>query len=354
MNFLSRLKDLKAYKTETTPCKVRLSSNESPFDLSEELKEKILQAVKSIPFQKYPDPTARELKEIIADFIREFDGVDISPDNLVLGNGSDELIHLLISVVGELDQPILYPVPTFPMYQVSADILGRPKVEFFLNSSFDINLSDLEMALYENPQLALFASPNNPTGNLLNPEAIKLTIDRGMFTVIDEAYIHFSDSKSFINYALEMDNVVVLRTMSKIGLASIRLGYLVAKKEVAQLLDKARMPFNITYPTQVIAKIVLTEGMQEIKSQIEFIKKERKRVMAELKQIEKLKVFPSDANFYLIKVKDADGVHKKLIEKGVLVRNMSHLPKMEGCLRVSVGKPEENDAFLLAVKEVLW
>lgn len=353
MNFLNRLKDLKAYKTETTPCRIRLSSNESPFDLSEQLKEKISDAVKSIPFQKYPDPTVRELKEIIADFVKHIDGVDISPDNLVLGNGSDELIHLIISVVGDTDKPILYPVPTFPMYQVSADIIGRPKVEFFLNSSFDIDISDLEMALYESPQVALFASPNNPTGNSFNPQAIELTINRGIFTVIDEAYIHFSDKKSFINYALERDNVVVLRTMSKIGLASIRLGYLIAKKEVAQLLDKARMPFNITYPTQVIAKIALTEGRQEIKSQIDFIKHERERVLSELKNIKNLKVYPSDANFYLIKVYDAEDVHKKLIEKGVLVRNMSHLPKMEGCLRVSIGKREENDEFIKAIGEIL-
>lgn len=353
MNFLSRLKDLKAYKTETTPCKVRLSSNESPFDLSEDLKEKISEKIKDINFQKYPDPTQRELKEIIADFIRETEKVDISAENLVLGNGSDELIHLLISVVGDIDQPIIYPVPTFPMYQVSADVIGRPKVEFYLNSSFDINISDLEMALYENPQLALFASPNNPTGNSFNPEAIKLTIDKSIFTVIDEAYIHFSNKKSFIEYALNSDNVVVLRTMSKIGLASIRLGYLIAKREVAQLLDKARMPFNITYPTQVVAKIVLTEGRKEIINQIEFVKSERERVLSQLKKIEKLKVYPSDANFYLIKVPDADKVHRMLIEKGVLVRNMSHLPKMENCLRVSIGKTEENNTFLKAVEEVM-
>lgn len=352
MNFLSRLKELKAYKTETTPCKVRLSSNESPFDLSEELKEKISQAVKSIPFQKYPDPTVKELKEIIADFIGEVDGIKISPDNLVLGNGSDELIHLIISVVGEIDQPVMYPVPTFPMYQVSADIIGRPKVEFFLNESFNIDPSDLEVVFYESPQIALFASPNNPTGNLLNPEAIKMTIERGIFTVVDEAYIHFSDSKSFIDYALERENVVVLRTMSKIGLASIRLGYLIANKEVAQLLDKARMPFNITYPTQTVAKVVLTEGRKEIRNQIDFVKRERERVMAKLKDIKDLKVFPSDANFYLVKVKDAKEIHTKLIEKGVLVRNMSHLPKMEGCLRVSIGKPEENDAFIKAIQEI--
>lgn len=353
MDFLIRLRELKAYKTETTPCKVRLSSNESPFDLSEELKDRILEEIRKINFQKYPDPTARALKEVLADFIEEMDGVAVSPENLVLGNGSDELIHMLISVVGDLDKPVLYPVPTFPMYQVSSDILGRPKIEFFLNEYFDINIPDLDLALYENPQIALFASPNNPTGNSLNLEAIRYAIDRGVFTVIDEAYIHFSDRKSFLKLALEMDNVVVLRTMSKIGLASIRLGYLVAKREIAQLLDKARLPFNITYQTQAVAKVVLIEGREEIKKQIEFVKSERERVLTTLKEIDKVRVYPSDANFYLIKVPDADFFHKSLIRRDVLVRNMSHLPKMENCLRVSVGKREDNDAFIQALKDVV-
>lgn len=353
MNFLSRLQSLKAYKTETTPCKIRLSSNESPFDLSDKLKDRISQEIKRISFQKYPDPTSGELKEIISDFIKEMDGVQVSPENLVLGNGSDELIHLLISIIGEMDMPVLYPVPTFPMYQVSSDILGRPKVEFFLNEEFDINISDLDMALYENPQIALFASPNNPTGNSFNPEAINYTIDRGIFTVIDEAYIHFSKRESFIKLALERDNVVVLRTMSKIGLASIRLGYLIAKREVAQLIDKARLPFNITFPTQIIAKVVLTEGRDEIKQQIEFVKSERDRVLDKLSSFDGMKVYPSDANFYLIRVPEGDLVHRKLIDKGVLARNMSHLPKMENCLRVSIGKKEENDAFIQAMREVL-
>ena len=141
--------------------------------------------------------------------------------------------------------------------------------------------------------------------------------------------------------------------MSKIGLAGIRLGVLIANEEIAKEIDKARPPFNITYPTQVIGEIVLTEGKEEIKKQVEIIKKERERVVKEVSQIENVKVYPSDANFFLMRVPNGDLVHKKLIEKGVLVRNMSHLPNMENCLRVSIGKPEENTEFISALKEVL-
>ena len=345
--FLDRLKNFKSYKTETTPCKVRLSSNESPYDLPEWLKEKISEAVKNIPLNRYPDPTSQELKEVIADFY------GVSPENLVLGNGSDELIHLLVTVVGQLDRPVMYPIPTFPMYQVSADILGRPKAEFLLDKNFQIDKKELDKALEKKPQLAFFASPNNPTGNSFDRGLILYTAERGVFTAVDEAYIHFSDKKDFINEALNSDRIVVIRTMSKIGLAGIRLGVLIANKEVASLLDRVRQPFNITYPTQVIGKIVLTEGKDEIRKQVEKIVSERKRVMEQVKKIKGVRVFPSDANFFLIKVPDGNKVHRMLIEEGVLVRNMSHLPMMENCLRVSIGKPEENEAFIKALKNVI-
>ncbi|SNZ03303.1 histidinol-phosphate aminotransferase [Persephonella hydrogeniphila] len=345
--FLDRLKNFKSYKTETTPCRVKLSSNENPYELPEWLKERISEEVKKIPFNRYPDPTSKELKEVIADFY------GVKPENIVLGNGSDELIHLLITVVGEINKPVMYPVPTFPMYQVSADILGRPKIEFPLDSNFQLSKKEIDKAIEKNPQLAFFASPNNPTGNTFDKNLIKYTAENNIFTAVDEAYIDFSDKENFLIEALSSDRIVVLRTMSKIGLAGIRLGVLIAREDIAMEIDKARPPFNITYPTQVIGKVVLTEGREEIKKQIEKIISERKRVMNELEKIEKIKVYPSDANFFLIKVPDGDKVHKLLIQEGVLVRNMSHLPMMENCLRVSIGKPEENDFFLNAVKKVI-
>jgi len=311
-----------------------------PFDLPEGLKEKIAEEIKKIPFQRYPDPHAEELKEILADIY------NIKKENIVLGNGSDELIQLLIMTIGDIKNPIAYPIPTFPMYQVSADTIGREKVEFDLDDEFQLNKEELDKALNTSAEVFFFASPNNPTGNSFDRELIKYTAENGKFTVVDEAYIDFSNQESFLNEALERDNLVVLRTMSKIGLASIRLGMLIAREDIAKEIDKGRLPFNVTYPTQVIAKVVLTEGLEFIKNSVETIKKERERVIKELEKIEGLKVYPSDANFILIKVKDGDLIHKELIKEGVLVRNMSHIPKMENCLRVSIGKPEENDYFI--------
>lgn len=352
MRYLERLKNLKAYKTETTPCKVKLSSNESPFDLSDNLKERISQEIKKINFQRYPDPHATRLKVAIANFVNTEENLNITPENLVLGNGSDELIHLLITIIGDLKNPVAYPIPTFPMYQVSSDVVARPKVEFELDENFQLTKEEIDKALSKNPDAFFFASPNNPTGNSFDRDLIRYVIDKGIFTVIDEAYIHFSDKESFIKEALQYYNVVVLRTMSKVGLASIRLGYLIAKKEVAGEINKARLPFNITYPTQVIGEIVLTEGLDELNQQIKAVREERTRVMSEISKIKHIKVYPSDANFFLMKVPNGDLLHKQLIEKGVLVRNMSHLPKLENCLRVSIGKKEENDEFIKAMFEI--
>ncbi len=345
--FLDKLKKLKSYKTETTPCKVKLSSNENPFDLPDELKEKIAEEIKKIPFQRYPDPNISELREILADLYNVKEG------NLVFGNGSDELIQLLIMTIGNIKNPIAYPIPTFPMYQVSSDTIGREKVEFQLDENFDLQKNEIDEALEKSPDLVFYASPNNPTGNSFNRELIKYTASNNVFVVVDEAYIDFSDKESFLDEALNRNNLVVLRTMSKIGLASIRLGVLIAKEEVATEINKGRLPFNITYPTQIIAKVVLTEGLPIIREQIEILKKEREKLINELKNFDGIKVYPSDANFILIKTPNGDLVHKKLIEKGVLVRNMSHIPKMENCLRVSIGKPEENEIFLEALKKVL-
>jgi len=347
--FLDRFKSFKEYKTETTPCKIKLSSNELPFSLSKQLRDKIAKVIAKIPFERYPDPTYKELKEVLAHFY------GVSSENITVGNGSDELIDILIKSVGDIKSPVMYPIPTFPMYQVSADIINRPKVEFLLDENFQLDKQNLEEAISQKPQLAFFASPNNPTGNSFDKELIKYTASKNIFTVIDEAYINFSDKESFLKEALEPDNnIVVIRTLSKIGLAGIRLGVLIADKKTVSIIDKIRTPFNITYPTVEIAKIVLTEGRKEIEEKINIVKQERKRVLNKLKTINSVKVFSSDANFYLIKVKDVNMVHKKLIEKGILTRNMSHLPNMENCLRVSIGKPEENDAFIKALKEVVW
>jgi len=349
MVFAKRINHLKAYKTETSPAKVKLSSNELPYDLPEELKAKIQEELKKIPFNRYPDSYATELREILADLWR------VKENNIVLGNGSDELILYLTLAVGEPYEGVVYPVPTFPMYRVSADTVGRPVYEVPLDKNLDIDESRFAEILENySPALMFISYPNNPTGNLFSREKLERLRKKVQLMVSDEAYYDFS-GETYINEAVNpSENVAVLRTLSKIGLASLRVGALIGDESFIREIFKVKLPFNVTYPSQVIAKVVLTEGLYFIRWAVNRVISERERLLREFQKMEGIEVFPSKANFFLFRTPfEADLVHRKLLEKGVLIRNVSYLPGLEGCLRVNVGKPEENDIFLEKLQEVL-
>jgi len=346
MKKFERLSFLKPYQTETSPCKIKMSSNENPFEMSETLKQKILDHLSRLPFGRYPDPTSQQLKSIIANRL------SIESNQIVLGNGSDELIQLLTLIVGDPKGRVLFPSPTFPMYQVASDIAGRPKVTVPLDNHFCLDFSQMTQTELNQIDIAFFARPNNPTGNSFSLDQIEWIANQGIFTVIDEAYIDFSDKPHCIDMALNSDNIVVLRTLSKIGLAGIRLGFLIAKSDIAQTIDAARMPFNITYPSQIIAETVLTEGMDEINSQINTIKSERQRLYDKMTAYKGVQVVPSDANFLFVQIENGNQIHQQLIERGILVRNMSKYAGLSNYLRITIGTPEENTAFLNAFSDI--
>jgi len=338
-----RLLSLKAYKTEVSSARVRLSSNELPYSLPEELRERIGREIAKIPLNRYPDPNCRELREVLAEFF----GVDEE-------SISDELVYYLSAAIGELSGAVYIPVPTFPIYEISADVFGRPKVPVRLDERFDLDLkTSLSLVKERGAVIGYFSYPNNPTGNLFSADRIRKLREAGLFTVVDEAYYHYS-GETFIEEALEREDTVVLRTLSKIGLAALRVGVLIGRRELVGELEKVRLPFNITYPSQVAARIVLTEGKDFIKWATAKVVSERERLYRELSALEGVSVFPSRANFLLFRTPyPADLLHSALLARGVLVRDVSHLPGLEGCLRVSVGKEEENDAFLEALEQSL-
>ena len=344
-----RIRNLKAYKTETSKAKVKLSSNELPYDLPDWLKDKVKKAIADIPFNRYPDPFATELREILAQ------RWGVAPENIILGNGSDELILYLTIAVGEPYEGIAYPIPSFPMYRVCAETLGRPVYEFPLQKE-DLDIDEKAASgVIENykPSLLFISYPNNPTGNLFSREKLQRLRKKVPLMVSDEAYYDFS-GKTYLKEAVKGENVVVLRTLSKIGLASLRVGALIASESLIKELFKVKLPFNVTYPSQVAAKVVLTEGKEFLQEAVEKVISERERLKKELQRLKGVVVYPSQANFFLFKTPyEANLVHRKLLEKGVLVRNVSYLPALEGCLRVNVGKPEENDIFLEKLQEVL-
>lgn len=333
------IRSLSAYEVKEIPCKVKLDANESPYGFKEALK-----VLKSIKTNRYPDPEAMFLKKIVS---RDF---RIKTENILLGNGSDELIYYLITTFGG---PVLYPIPTFSMYGIIAQAIGENRIEVPLDEEFDLDINKiLKTIRKEKPKLIFLSSPNNPTGNCFSLDRILRIIESSSLSivVIDEAYQPFASVKGFIPLLEDYKNLVIMRTLSKIGLAGLRVGFLIANEKIINEVNKVRLPFNINSLSQTVAIEVLKDR-KILKSYIKSIISERNRLFNELAKIKGVSPYPSEANFILFRVKEPDRIYERLLEKGVLVRNIKGVA--DGCLRVTVGTPEENRIFLKVLKEVI-
>ncbi|MGC4021729.1 MAG: histidinol-phosphate transaminase [Cyclobacteriaceae bacterium] len=308
---------------------VYLDANESPYPTL---------------YNRYPDPLQKKLKQRISEL------KNIPYENIFIGNGSDEVIDLLFRAFCEpaVDQVII-PQPTYGMYAVSANINNVKIREVALTSAFDIELDDVQEAINSKTKLIFLCSPNNPSGNLLSFDKIigLLNTFKGI-VVIDEAYIDFSSSPSFMSQLSIYKNLVVLQTLSKAwGLAGLRLGMCFASIEIISLLNKIKPPYNIGSQAQSIALQQLNNIDQKQKH-VEEILSQRNYVANELTKLSIVeKVFPSDANFVLVKVKQAKKIYQSLIEKGIVVRDRSNVLLCDECLRITIGTNEENKVLLL-------
>ncbi|MDP3048633.1 MAG: histidinol-phosphate transaminase [Thermodesulfovibrionales bacterium] len=339
------IRNLRAYNAKEIPCRVKLDANESPYGF--EINDKILKSIKT---NRYPDPEAKNLKKIIAKNLR------LNPENILFGNGSDELIYYLITV---FDGPVLYPVPTFSMYGIISQALGEKTIEIPLDNDFDLNMEKILTAIKkQKPKLIFLSSPNNPTGNCFSADRILKIVEftsslvtcHLSLVVVDEAYQPFSSEKGFLPMLSDYKNLVILRTLSKIGFAGLRVGFMIADREIINEVNKVRLPFNLNSLSQAVAA-ALIKNPNTIKLHIGLITSERERLLNELWKIRGIKPYPSEANFILFKVKNSDKIYYRLLKKGVLVRNMKGV--VNGCLRVTVGTKKENNIFIKALKEVM-
>lgn len=328
---------LKAYNATEIPCRIKLDANESPYGFAAALK-----AVSTVRTNRYPDPEAKGLKDLLAK------DLGVRPDNILQGNGSDELIYCLIATFGG---PVLFPVPTFSMYGVIAQALGEKRSAVRLNADFDLDSEKMLAAIKKDkPKLVFLSSPNNPTGNCYSAEKILAVIEASKgIVVVDEAYQPFSSEKGFLPLLKDYKNLVILRTLSKTGLAALRLGFMIADPEIVEEVNKVRLPFNVNALSQVVAAAALKEKRQ-LAGFIKVIIAERDRLLSAMDKITGVRPFPSEANFILFKVKDPDRVYRLLLKKGMLVRNLNGV--LKGCLRVTAGTPPENTAFLAALSEI--
>lgn len=337
------VRSLRAYHAKQIPCMVKLDANESPYGF---------RALKSVETNRYPDPQAKSLRELIATDCK------VKPENILCGNGSDELIYYLITTFGG---PVLYPVPTFSMYGIISQALNQKKIEIPLDGKFDLAIEKMLQAIKRHrPKLIFLSSPNNPTGNCFTAEKILKIIratsklqtpdSRLALVVVDEAYQPFSGKNGFLPLLGKFKNLVIMRTLSKIGLAALRLGYLTADDEIIGEVNRVRLPFNVNSLSQAVA-IDALRNKRKMRSNITSVVSERKRLFNAMKKISAVTPYPSDANFILFKVMQADGIYEGLLKKGILVRNLSEI--IDNCLRVTVGTPRENALLLKALRELL-
>ncbi len=332
------IRGLKPYQAKEIKCKVKLDANESPYGF-----DKALSALGKIETNRYPDPEAKELRRTLAK------SWPVGIGNILHGNGSDELIYYLINTFGG---PVLYPSPTFSMYGIIAGILNEKAISISLEKNFELPVERMmKVVKNKNPRIVFLSSPNNPTGNSFDSDAMKklLKVSKGI-VVIDEAYQQFSSGKSFMSLIKKFPNLVVMRTLSKIGLASLRSGFIVADKEIIDQVSKTRLPFNVNSLSQAVAIKVLSNG-NELDCVIRTVVRERDALFDKLKELDGVEPYPSDANFILFRVSNADRVYTGLLKQGVLVRNLSDIIKE--CLRVTIGTQRENKAFVSALKKVI-
>ena len=298
-------------------------------------------------FNRYPDPMQYAVKMRLS----EIKGVPAR--NIFLGNGSDEAIDILFRSFCEpgIDNVIIVP-PTYGMYEVSANINNIALKKVPLTAAYQLNLEGIAEAIDKNTKLIFICSPNNPTGNSINREDIEtiLTNFSGV-VVIDEAYINYSRQKTFIQELTEYANLVILQTLSKAwGLAGLRIGMAFASEEIIEVFNRVKPPYNINEASQTLA----LEALQNTKQVNEWIKQtliERDNLVVSIKKFDfVLEIYPSDANFILIKTTDANSIYKFLVEKGIIVRNRTNIELCEGCLRITVGTLLENEILINTLK----
>jgi histidinol-phosphate aminotransferase len=298
-------------------------------------------------YNRYPDPLQLDLKDAIG----KIKGVPI--ENTFLGNGSDEAIDLLFRAFCEpgQDNVIILP-PTYGMYEVSASInnVGVRKVNLLPN--FQLDLDGIAEAIDKNTKLIFICSPNNPTGNSIIRTDIETVIANfNGLVVIDEAYINYAKQRTFIQELTEYPNLVILQTFSKAwGLAALRLGMAFAARPVIDVLNKVKPPYNINQATQDIALAAL-QNIELVNDWIKSTVTERENLSNELSALPMVKkVYPSDANFILIEVEDALNTYNSLVDEGIIIRDRSKVTLCEGCLRITIGTPEENKTLLETLK----
>ncbi len=350
INNLIRKEVLKqeGYRADITSCHIKLDANENPFTIPPYLKENLFEEMKKVFLNRYPEPGAIHIRRRFAKYF------SVDEDMIMIGNGSDELIQILCSALVVSSSVVMVPVPTFVMYRIIALNAGHVVEEVPLNTSFDLDPDTiLEQVIAKSPVLIFLSYPNSPTGNCFNEGIVEAIIEASTgIVVIDEAYGSFA-RKTLLPLSKKYDNVVILKTLSKVGLAAMRIGFLIGSPSLVRELDKVRLPYNINALSQISAVFYLNH-IDIFLSQTNEIIERREELLNALKKIEGIHPYPSNANFIFFSCDfDTDRVYKSLIQQGVLIKNLNSPGILKNCMRVTVGNREENEEFLKSLRKIL-
>jgi histidinol-phosphate aminotransferase len=344
----SEVREQTAYTLKHFKADVKLDQNENPYELPDSLKQEVVNRVLQRPWGRYPEFVPASLTAALAKF------TGWSADGILAGNGSNELIQATLAVTLGPGRTVAIPQPTFTLYRLMSKTLQARVIDVELDSSdFSFRVEKLVEAARE-ADVTVICSPNNPTGTLLEPSALVEVLESAKgLVLVDEAYHEFS-GQTALTLLAKHGNLVVLRTFSKaMAMAGLRFGYMMAHPEIAREVHKAKLPYNINIFTLAAAELVI-ERQHLLTGAIQTLIRERSRVMDALKRRPQVTVFDSSANFVLIKTaRPARAVFDALYAQGVLVRDVSSYPLLDRALRVSIGRPEENDKFLDALDRVM-
>ncbi len=330
------------YDAQHPAARIILDANESPYDLTPDIKDRVFSRLKQIPFNRYPEANSRALRGLAAEHL----GVD--EDYIVTGNGSDELINYLISACIDPGDRVVFPEPSFSMYRILAETHHAEVITEPLGENWE--LTDDLIKASRKASLVFLGYPNNPTGNCFDREKInELRSETDGLVIIDEAYSEFS-GHSFVDEVSAGEPLVVLRTLSKaFGLAGIRTGFLIAPPQIVEGISTVKLPYNLNRLSQVTAEEAL-KNKETILKNVDIIIEQRNKLFDFLEE-QGLKPYPTEANFVLFRPSCADGFYHQLLESGIRVRSFS-APRLENCLRVNVGTPAENQTLIEAIKEI--
>jgi len=344
-----RVRELSPYSLSRARARIKLNQNENPWDAPLRIKEEVLRRLDQRRWSQYPDFVPESLHQRLA----EHSGW--TPDGIIAGNGSNELIQAVLMVTLAEGKRVLISEPTFALYRQISHILGADVISVPLNSQLEFDLPALKAEIeLSKPEVVIICSPNNPTGCVMahSDLATILKATQGL-VVIDEAYFEFSDQTA-LPLLEQHENLIVLRTFSKaMALAGMRVGYLLAAPDLVREISKSVLPYNLNVFSQTAAEVAIEMYQTELQPLISLIRTEGDRLYAELKRIPGLTPIPSRANFMLVRsIIPPAQIYEELLRRDILIRNVSAYPLLQDCFRISVGTPADNDVLISTLREL--